>query len=172
MSDINPKTKVGELLDNYPELEAVLLEISSAFSTLKNPVMRKTVAKVASLQQAAVIGGVKVEDLVNKLREAVGLQPMFGEAVSSEYLLAEKPDWLVMDKVVRRYDAREIIKLGGSPMKTILDETANLNEGDIYELVTPFIPAPVLDILKSKSFSIYTKAENDYFVSYILKHAL
>jgi len=169
MSDINPKTKVGELLDNYPELEAVLLEISSAFSTLKNPVMRKTVAKVASLQQAAVIGGVKVEDLVNKLRDAAGLQPLFGQEVSSEYLLSDIPDWFETDKVVKRYDARELIKLGGSPMKTILDETAFLKEGEIYELITPFIPAPILDILKSKSYNIYSKSENDYFVSYICK---
>ena len=48
---ISPKTKVGELLDAYPELEPVLMAMSPAFEKLKNPVLRKTVARVATLQQ-------------------------------------------------------------------------------------------------------------------------
>ena len=48
---ISPKTKVGELLDNYPDLESVLMEMSPAFEKLRNPVLRKTVARVATLQQ-------------------------------------------------------------------------------------------------------------------------
>ena len=38
---ISPQTKVGELLDAYPELEKVLFELSPAFSKLKNPILRK-----------------------------------------------------------------------------------------------------------------------------------
>ena len=44
---ISPKTKVGELLDAYPELESVLMEMSPAFEKLKNPILRRTVARVA-----------------------------------------------------------------------------------------------------------------------------
>jgi hypothetical protein len=40
---------------------------------LKNPKLRRTVARVTSLQQAALVGGIKMEDLVNRLRKAVGL---------------------------------------------------------------------------------------------------
>ena len=45
---ISPKTKVGELLDVYPELEPVLMSMSPAFEKLRNPVLRKTVARVAT----------------------------------------------------------------------------------------------------------------------------
>ncbi|MCP4310925.1 MAG: DUF1858 domain-containing protein, partial [Bacteroidetes bacterium] len=34
---ITPKTRVGELLDAYPELEQVLMGLSPAFKKLKNP---------------------------------------------------------------------------------------------------------------------------------------
>ncbi len=34
-----------------------------AFKKLKNPVLKRTVAKIATLQQAATVGNVKVEDL-------------------------------------------------------------------------------------------------------------
>ena len=53
---ISPKTKVGELLDAYPELEQLLMAMSPAFEKLKNPVLRRTVAKVATLQQISVAG--------------------------------------------------------------------------------------------------------------------
>ena len=56
---ISPKTKVGELLDAYPQMEGVLLDLSPAFAKLKNPILRKTVARIATLQRAAVVGGLK-----------------------------------------------------------------------------------------------------------------
>lgn len=41
---ITPETKLKDILDTYPELERVLLEISPAFAKLQNPLLRKTVA--------------------------------------------------------------------------------------------------------------------------------
>ena len=37
---ITPETKVGEMLEAYPQLEEVLLEISPTFRKLRNPVLR------------------------------------------------------------------------------------------------------------------------------------
>ena len=69
---ISPKTKVLQLIETYPQLEDVLINYVPAFKKLKNPILRKTVAKIATLQQAAVVGNVKVEDLINLLRKEVG----------------------------------------------------------------------------------------------------
>ena len=67
---ITPKTKIYDLLEAYPELEEKLVEAAPQFRKLKNPMLRKTIARVTTLGQAAIIGGVKVEQLINKLREA------------------------------------------------------------------------------------------------------
>ena len=69
---ITPKTKVLELIETYPQLEDVLIKYVPAFSKLKNPLLRRTVAKIATLQQAASIGNVKTGDLINLLRKEVG----------------------------------------------------------------------------------------------------
>ena len=69
---ITPHTTVGDLLAAYPELEAVLIARSPAFARLKNPVLRRTIAKVATLAQAANIAVMPPVDLVNELRRAVG----------------------------------------------------------------------------------------------------
>jgi hypothetical protein len=46
---IEPSTKVAALLDRYPELEDVLIEMALPFKKLRNPILRRSVAKVASL---------------------------------------------------------------------------------------------------------------------------
>ena len=69
---ITPKTKVLDIIEAYPVLEDVLISYVPAFEKLKNPLLRRTVGKVATLQQAALIGNVSVGDLVNYLREKIG----------------------------------------------------------------------------------------------------
>jgi len=68
---ITPKTKIFDLLEAYPELEETLIAVAPAFKKLKNPVLRNTITKVATLTQAAMIGGLKVEELIFKLRTEV-----------------------------------------------------------------------------------------------------
>ena len=47
---IVPTVTVHELLEAYPELEDVLIGIAPPFKKLKNPILRKTVAKVATIK--------------------------------------------------------------------------------------------------------------------------
>ena len=62
--ELSPKTKIGKLLDAYPFLLDYLLKKSPKFSKLKTPLMRKTLAKVASLSQAASMGDVDETELL------------------------------------------------------------------------------------------------------------
>ena len=61
MNAITPDSKVGALLQEFPQLEEVLMRMSPAFGHLRNPILRKTVAKVATLRQIAKIGDVPLE---------------------------------------------------------------------------------------------------------------
>ncbi len=69
---ITPDLKVAALLDEYPELEPVLIELAPAFKKLRNPVLRKTVARVTTLERAAGIAGLDTAVLVKALRKAAG----------------------------------------------------------------------------------------------------
>ncbi len=64
--DINPSTKVGDLLDAYPELEDELIRIAPAFKRLKNPFVRRAVAKAATVKHISSVGGVPLNELINK----------------------------------------------------------------------------------------------------------
>lgn len=54
---------------------------------------------------------------------------------------------------------------------TILQKAKIVEKGEIIELVTTFLPAPGIDIIKSKGYSVWTRKEGDnLFKSYFLKN--
>ncbi len=69
--EITPSTKVNDLLDAYPELEETLIGIAPPFKKMKNPILRKSVARVATIKHISSVGNVPLNELINKLRKAV-----------------------------------------------------------------------------------------------------
>jgi hypothetical protein len=168
--NITPRTKVGELLDAYPQLEKVLLDISPVFAKLKNPVLRKTVARVATLQQAAIVGGMPVEELVNRLRAEAGQDDVSGSDNVPGYVSQPVPEWFSEADVVDRFDATRMINSGESPMNEVLSRAKNLGQSKILELRTPFIPAPILEMLMGKGYQVWSQQDKRGVSSFIRKN--
>lgn len=166
---ITPKTKVGELLDQWPELEQVLVALSPAFEKLKHPVLRRTVGRVATLQQAAAIGQLPVDDLVRNLREAVGQHGTEAGSEAHSYLVAAPPEWFSESRVVRIYDASSLIQKGESPLAGVLSAAHQLQGDEILELQAPFEPVPLLDQLKEKGYLVFARQGDLQVVCYIMK---
>ena len=156
--DIIPATNVGRLLESYPELETVLIQLSPAFKKLQNPVLRKTVAKIATLSQAAKIGKIPVEELVNKLRQEVGLDPISVE-ISEEVMSKEPPGWFKSAKIAKSLDSRPLLDAGEFPLTRVLAELKSVETGACYELIAPFLPSPLIDKVMQKGFLCWAKEE-------------
>lgn len=167
--DITIQTKVGEILEYYPELEEVLLSMSPAFAKLKNPILRKTVAKVASLKQVAEIGNLNLSVLISTLRKAAGLSPSEGDSSDSEILKEERPVWVKSEAVIETFDACPIINSGGSPMSDILSKVNVLSDGQILKLITPFVPAPIIELLRGKGYRCWSGKKEEIIETYIIK---
>jgi len=161
---ITPKTKVLELIETYPELEDILIEIAPAFKRLKNPVLRKTVAKIATLQQAASIGNVKTEDLINRLRKEVGQDNIAGDG-GTQYNY-QKPDWFTEEKVIKRFNASEMLAAGEHPVNQVMADLKQLEDGKIYLLIAPFLTAPLVDKATSLGLKHWIDKRSDeaYFI--------
>jgi len=167
--DITPETKLGKLLENYPQLEEELISISPTYSKLKNPILRKTVGKVASLRQVAEVGEIPIADLVNRLRKHVGNCEEFVPDNRQERNV-EKPDWINSDQIAKTLDARPIIETGGHPLEQVMKELVELENGKIYELITPFVPSPLLDVVRNKGYQVWTETAEDNSVrNYFIK---
>jgi hypothetical protein len=68
---LNSRTKIDDLLKRYPFLLDFLAGLSPRFSRLKSPIMRKTIGKVASLQQVASFGNMPLGELLERIQAEV-----------------------------------------------------------------------------------------------------
>lgn len=152
---ITPDIKIHELLETYPELEDVLIEISPLFVKLKNPVLRRTIARVTTLKQASVVGKVSLNDMINKLRAAAGQAP--AEIITDSVQQKEKPGWANYDNIKIEYDAREDLDNGIQPLNRVVRETKEFQQGEKYLLITAFVPVPMIELLKTNGFECYSE---------------
>jgi hypothetical protein len=165
---ITPKTKVLELIGAYPQLEDVLISYVPVFSKLKNPVLRKTVARIATLQQAAAVGNVKVEDLINRLRKEVG-QDIYTDGAGTIYNTT-KPSWYKDSTSFKELDVRQMLANGEQPVAQVIEDLKGMGAGSIFKLIAPFLPAPLIDKATSLGFKHWLLKENDeHFIVYFFK---
>jgi hypothetical protein len=165
---ITPKTKVLQLLEAYPQLESVLIGMVPAFKKLQNPALRRTVAKVASLQQAAAVGGVNTGELINRLRREVG-QDLYAEGAGTAYGTS-RPAWFDAGRVAMELDARPLLAAGEQPVNQAMADFVAMAPGTIYKLSAPFLPAPLID--KGTSLGLQhwlVKESEESFVVYFHK---
>jgi hypothetical protein len=52
-------------------------------------------------------------------------------------------------------------------MSEILRMSGDLSQADILELKAPFVPAPVIDMLRQKNFRVFCLRKNNDFICYI-----
>lgn len=170
--EIDLNTKIAALLDAYPALEQTLIELSPSFAKLQNPVLRRTVARVTTIQQAARIAGIPAAAMVMALRRAAGLSGDEPDKATDNELNSgagdddstHAPVWFDPDRITVRYDATPVIESGQSPLQKIVSLAEKLGQGDILELTAPFKPVPIIDLLKSKGFGAWSADGKSYFV--------
>jgi uncharacterized protein (DUF2249 family) len=166
---ITPKTKIYDLLEAFPELEEILISSAPEFKKLKNPILRKTIARITNISQAATIGGLNVEELVNRLREKAGQGNIEQLDDTGMKYLTICPDWFEKEAVVATIDIREMLNRDEQPVHEVLAAIKRLNENKILEIIAPFIPAPLLDKTLSLNYKHWLdkKGEGDFRVYFI-----
>ncbi len=157
---ITPKTRIGEFLDNFPELEELLISLSPAFEKLKNPVLRRTIGRVATFQQVAVVGNIPIETIINTLRKAAG-QNQTTEIMSQQSNLNVKPEWFNESLIVETMDAREMLQAGQHPLAEVLGKSMALAKGQIFKMITPFTPMPLIEKVMDKGLEAYVKTVSE-----------
>jgi len=159
MSEIvSPATRIGPLLDAHPELEEVLISISPEFARLRNPLLRRTVARVATLEQAARIGGVPVPELVGRLRQALGQASPEAEPLpAAGEVDAPPPAWVVGATPTAILSAEEVLASGRTPVAVVSERLGAAAPGEVVLLRAPFHPAPLIDAVRARGYEVYAR---------------
>ena len=165
MLEVTPKTNINALLEAYPQLEAFLMGLNPKYKKLKNPVLRRTIARVATLTQVAMIGGYKPEELVNLIRKELG-QPPLGETANpeSETPTEEpRPDW-AGGEPARILDGGALLEEQKNPLAEVRKALKDVPAGQPVRLDTDFLPAPLIDTFREEGLEVWTEklGESEY----------
>jgi len=69
--EINAKSKIGELLKEYPNLIEFLPTLSPVYKKIKNPILRKTLGRTATLEMIAEMGDIEINTLISKIKSEI-----------------------------------------------------------------------------------------------------
>lgn len=167
---ITPETKVAELLEAYPGLEEVLMDTAPAFRKLRNPVLRRTIARVTSLRRAAEVAGIPTRDLVTRLRSAAGLAGDWPGADSegeADHGQDGPADWVDAARVRWTVDADAMLAAGTEPVSQVLRRAAELGPQDLGLVRCSFRPGPLIELLEGRGLRVAVVRSDNGFATFI-----
>lgn len=103
---ITASTKIDKLLKEFPFLLDFLVTLSPKFSKLRHSLMRKTVGKLATMNQAAGLGGIDLKSLLSAV--AAEIRRVAGAEVEVDWDAAEEKPFA--DREARQDVLKDIIR--------------------------------------------------------------
>ena len=68
------------------------------------------------------------------------------------------------------FDAREMLAAGEQPVNQVMADLNDLEQGAVYKVVAPFVPAPLVDKASSLGLAHWIKrTDEEEFVIYFYK---
>ncbi|MCC7195847.1 MAG: DUF2249 domain-containing protein [Gemmatimonadaceae bacterium] len=175
-----PTDRVSDVLARDERLVEVFVGVSQHFTKLRNAGIRKVMARLATVQQAAQLAGVPLQSLLDALNSALGVaSPAATAAPSGDAPVvqsassdsrspgapdatasagAAEPAW-IHERVVD-LDVRPALAAGKEPFDTIMATVAKLKPDEVLRLRAPFEPAPLYAVLGKRGFEHHTRRDN------------
>jgi uncharacterized protein (DUF2249 family) len=123
--------------------------------------MRRIMARLVTVEQAARIAGVPLAALLHDLNDALGLQCETGEPFD------QKPEGDVSGDsqhvhpwhaAIVELDVRDDLRSGREPFSRIMTAVATMRESEVLLLRTIFEPVPLFDVLAKRGFDHEARA--------------
>ncbi|MBI4889056.1 MAG: DUF1858 domain-containing protein [Acidobacteria bacterium] len=171
MSMIEKETKLMEMFAEFPQVEEPLLAAIPGLGKMANPVLRETVLKSATVEQAARLAGVGAGELVTALRKMVGQAveaASCGGGCAHDYGPARvgvgpEPEWAKTFVVKHAIDADLMLSTGVHPIGKVRECAATLGAGEMVEMRVSFRPEPLLENLRQAGFEVWCGEEGGRF---------
>lgn len=152
---VAPDDRVSDVLARDEALVEVFVRHASHFTKLRNRAMRRVMARLVTVDQAARIAGIPTGRLVDELNEALGIEPTSaavpGAAVECFDVEGELRHPLHAPEV--EVDVRNDLRRGREPFSRIMQAVAELDDGAVLHLRAIFEPAPLYTVLAKRGFA-------------------
>lgn len=157
------KTIVADAIAQDSTLIDRLAAFNPTFAKLRNPVLRRTMARLVNLGEAAKVAGVPLATLL-AVANGEAEAPSLPEAEPERP--GERPAWLnsVDAETAEHLDVRAMLAQGVEPLGTVMRLAGPMAVGKALILEAPFDPAPLRRVLAGKGFDSYPeRLESDHW---------
>lgn len=160
---IRAQDRVARVLERDERLVEVFAAASPHFERLRIPGMRRVMARLVTVGQAARMAGVPVDELLARLNGAAEGPPSTSnepgegkEMTTTEAMppaLAGVPEARIVD-----LDVRDALRRGEEPFSRIMAARQALPPGHVLRLRAIFEPAPLYAVMGKQGFLHWTEA--------------
>jgi uncharacterized protein (DUF2249 family) len=157
---VRASDRVSDVLARDESLVDVFVRHAPHFAKLRNRAMRKVMARLVTVEQAARTANVSTEGLVRELNSALGITVESPAAASTKPSNADgTPDATHPPAAyVVELDVRDDLRSGREPFSRIMSAVSALAGNDVLHLRAIFEPAPLFTVLGKRGFAHESKA--------------
>ena len=159
---------VSDVLSRDESLVEVLVQFAPHFAKLRNRALRRVMARLVTIEQAARIANVPADRLVRRLNDVLGFSSTSADTASetpvpagtqAEQSLAHPTSAAIIE-----LDVREDLRAGREPFSRIMSAVGALGANEVLLLRTIFEPAPLFGVLAKRGFQheVVAHAEDDW----------
>jgi len=126
-------------------------------------------------EKGEYLGTLEVSQDLTEKRSLTGDQRLLSYREKTEKQPKEEehkmngPKWFEKSKIKVSLDARPLLAQGIHPLERVLKETSAMLPGEIYEIITPFPPSPMIEKLSDLGFETYSENVEGMFHTYFCK---
>lgn len=162
-SAIKATDRVSDVLARDETLVEVFVRCSAHFVKLRNRTMRRTMARLVTVEQAARIAQVPPATLLHQLNAAIGIadnatvpEPLALPGAAPREAggaLLHPPDAPVIE-----VDVREALRAGREPFSRIMAAVSTLEPHEVLHVRAIFEPVPLFTVLGKRGFAHESRA--------------
>lgn len=160
--EITAKTRLLDVLEHYPHLEKKIIAAAPPFKNLKNPVLRMTVGRLATVEKAAQVGNLDALAFVNLLRREAGQPELTPGAESSApadlVTMENDPDW-VRGQPQFIVNGSELLARGEVPLNRVNELLPRLEPDGYLLLLTNFTPTPMIEAVSKQGRQVFHRVD-------------
>lgn len=156
-SPVRSTDRVRDVIARDARLIDLFVSFSPHFERLRNPVMRRVVAGMVTIEQAATIAGVPTATVLDTLNAALGVAPA-AQTDASE-TKETRPSTMhrhPSDRIVAEVDVREDLRAGREPFSRIMSAVRTVGD-DLLRIRATFEPVPLVSVLAQRGLECETE---------------
>ncbi|MFN8417152.1 MAG: DUF2249 domain-containing protein [Cytophagaceae bacterium] len=168
--EISAQTTISKIIEENKQAIDVISSINPHFKKLKNPIFRKLLASMVTVEQAAKIGGVHSSTILNSLKD-IGFK-IINNTVEEELIEENQAPFYVDQKKLFTLDVRPYLQEGEDPFAIIMKSIKKIPSDYTLLLINSFEPVPLIAILKKQGYAAYVKKiDKELYETYFYRQA-